>query len=39
MIGDVTVHLDTPRTGWLRRVAEVNVEVPNLTHLYPGSIA
>ena len=39
MIGDVTVHLDTPRTGWLRRIAEVSVDAPNLTHLYPGSSA
>jgi hypothetical protein len=39
MIGDVTLHLDTPRTGWLRRIAEVSVETSNLTHLHPGDTA
>ena len=38
-VGDVTVHLDTPRTGWIRRVAEVGVEDQNLTHLFPGGSA
>ncbi|MBR6734145.1 MAG: hypothetical protein IKL96_07080, partial [Kiritimatiellae bacterium] len=39
MMGDVTLHLDTPRTGWLRRIAEVSVDAPELVHLHPGDTA
>ncbi len=34
--GDVVVHLDSPRTGWLRRVAEVDVDDVGLVHLFPS---
>jgi hypothetical protein len=36
IVGDVTVYLDSPRTGWLRRVAEVDVDDVGLVHLFPG---
>ena len=34
--GDVVVHLDSPRTGWLRRVAEVDVDDVGLVYLFPS---
>ena len=34
--GDVVVHLDSPRTGWIRRTADVTLNDSGLTHLYPG---
>ena len=39
MAGDVTVHLDNPHTGWIRRTADVAVDDSELTHLYPGGSA
>ena len=36
MIGDVTVHLDDPQAGWMRRTADVDVDDSELTHLHPG---
>ena len=38
-VGDVTVHLDDPRTGWLRRIAVVSVEPTWLPHFFPGDTA
>ena len=37
-VGDVTVHLDDPRTGWMCRIAGVSVD-DDLTHLHPGDSA
>ena len=39
IVGDMTVHLDNPRMGWIRRIAEVSVVDQNLTHLFPGNSA
>ncbi len=39
MIGDVTVHLDDPQAGWMRRTADVDVDDSELTHLHPGESA
>jgi hypothetical protein len=36
-VGDVTVHMETPRSGWLCRVADVTVDGSSLAHLYPGA--
>jgi len=38
-VGDVTVHLESPFVGWIRRTAEVFVDDQYLTHLYPGECA
>ena len=38
-VGDVTVHMETPRSGWLCRVADVTVDGSSLAHLYPGAMA
>ena len=38
-VGDVTVHLDDPHAGWIRRTAEVSVDDQYLTHLHPGDSA
>ena len=38
-VGDVTVHLDDPRTGWIRRTADVDVDDSELAHLHPGDSA
>jgi len=38
-VGDVTVHLDDPRTGWLRRIAVVSVEPTWLPHFFPDDTA
>ncbi|MBR0068399.1 MAG: hypothetical protein IJQ00_12445, partial [Kiritimatiellae bacterium] len=35
-VGDVTVHLDGPRSGWLCRFAAVYVDRGDLSHLFPG---
>ena len=35
-VGDVTVHLDDPQAGWMRRTADVDVDDSELTHLHPG---
>ena len=35
-VGDVTVHLDGPRSGWLCRFAAVYVDSGDLSHLFPG---
>jgi hypothetical protein len=39
MAGDVTVHLDNPHTGWIRRTADVDVDDSELAHLHPGDSA
>ena len=38
-VGDVTVHLDNQRTGWIRRIAEVSVDDSEVMHLHPGDSA
>ena len=38
-VGDVTVHLDSLRSGWLCRIADVTVDGSNLSHLYPDATA
>ena len=38
-VGGVTVHLDDPRTGWLRRIAVVSVEPTWLPHFFPDDTA
>ena len=38
-VGDVTVHLDDPQAGWMRRTADVDVDDSELTHLHPGESA
>ena len=38
-VGDVRLHLDGPRSGWLLSVAEVSVAPPFLPHLFPGDSA
>ncbi len=38
-VGDVKVHLDDPRTGWLRRIAVVSVEPSWLPHFFPDDNA
>ena len=35
-VGDVTVHFDGPRTGWICRIAGVDVVPDRLSHFYPG---
>ncbi|MBR0068387.1 MAG: hypothetical protein IJQ00_12385, partial [Kiritimatiellae bacterium] len=35
-VGDVMVHLDGPRSGWLCRFAAVYVDRGDLSHLFPG---
>ena len=36
MVGDVKVHFDGPRTGWICRIAGVDVDPGRLWHFYPG---
>ncbi len=38
-VGGVTVHLDDPHTGWLRRIAVVSVEPTWLPHFFPDDTA
>ena len=38
-VGDVTVHFDGPRTGWICRIAGVDVVPDRLSHFYPGDSA
>ncbi len=33
--GDVVVHLDSPRSGWMGRLPEVQVDTSGLTHFFP----
>ncbi len=35
-VGDVTVYLDGPRSGWMCRFAAVYVDSDDLSHLFPG---
>ena len=39
MVGDVRLHLEGPRSGWLCHVAGVSVEPSWLPHLFPGDSA
>ena len=39
MVGDVKIHFDGPRSGWLCRVAGVDVVPGQLPHFYPGDSA
>ena len=36
MVGDVMVHFDDPRSGWMCRVAGVDVEPSWVPHFFPG---
>ena len=39
MVGDVKLHLDDPRSGWLCRIAGVSIDPDSLSHIYPcGSV-
>ena len=38
-VGDVTVHLDDPHAGWIRRTPDVDIDDSELTHLRPGESA
>ena len=38
-VGDVWLHLDSPRFGWLCRTANVSVEPSWLPHFFPGDSA
>ena len=38
-VGDVWLHLDSPRFGWLCRTASVSVEPSWLPHFFPGDSA
>ena len=39
MVGDVKLHLDGPRSGWLCRFAGVSIAPDSLSHIYPcGSV-
>ena len=35
-VGDVKLHLDGPRSGWLCRTASVSVDGDEVQHLFPG---
>ena len=38
-VGDVRLHLDDPRSGWLCRIAGVSIDPDSLSHIYPcGSV-
>ena len=38
-VGDIWLHLDSPRFGWLCRTANVSVEPSWLPHFFPGDSA
>ena len=38
-VGDMTVHLDDPHAGWIRRTPDVDIDDSELTHLRPGESA
>ena len=39
MVGDVKLHLEDPRSGWLCRIAGVSIDPDSLSHIYPcGSV-
>ena len=35
-VGDVKLHLDGPRSGWLCRTANVSIDGDDVSHLFPG---
>ena len=35
-VGDVEVHLDSPSSGWIGRLPEVQVDTSELTHFFPN---